>query len=115
MGRRLGVLMQSRVPSHVGAAASCTAAEGSGGRLVVQASAITGQEYGLRKRRYLAQFPIACRSGLPFNFVWGPRAGIMVFRVSQNLTVLLNPPIVFFKGPVPKTFWRYFLLFLREG
>ena len=45
-GRRLGVLMQSRVPSHVGAAASCTAAEGSSGRLVVQASGITGQKYG---------------------------------------------------------------------
>ena len=77
MGRRLGVLMQSRVPSHVGAAARCTAAEGSGGRLVVQASGITSQEYGPPKRRYLAQLPIACRSGLPFNFVWGPRAGII--------------------------------------
>ena len=31
------------------------------------------------KPRYLAQLPIACRSGLPFNFVWGPRAGIIIF------------------------------------
>ena len=91
MGRRLGVLMQSRVPSHVGAAASCTAAEGSGGRLVVlvvQASGITGQEYGLPKRRYLAQRPIACRSGLPFNFVWGPRAGIILILAIRVAFIL---------------------------
>ena len=29
--------------------------------------------------RYLAQLPIACRARLPFNFVWGPRAGIIGF------------------------------------
>ena len=47
MARRLVLLMLSRVHSQMGgagAAARCTGADGGGGRLVIQASGITGRD-----------------------------------------------------------------------